>query len=135
MKATGSFNTPVERWICTNSPKYHVDRFHTYINCPNKRGLDVSEHAKQSIQDYEQRTSMKAVIRGDQDIQVQRGQISSMAVCYMFAEQRYHLTWSCNEEGFGSLEHAIIMCEIMDPSTSRLVRLVCTGDLKVRYER
>ena len=42
-KATGRFNTPVECWGCTKSPGYHEDRFHTYINCPNKRDPGVAE--------------------------------------------------------------------------------------------
>ena len=42
-KSTGRFNTPVECWGCTNSPGYHVDRFHTYINFPNKGDPDVAE--------------------------------------------------------------------------------------------
>ena len=50
-KATGRFNKPVECWGCTNCPRYHVEKFHTYINCPNMSDPDVAEKAKQSIQE------------------------------------------------------------------------------------
>ena len=76
IKASGRLKIPVECWGCTNYPKFHADRFHTYINCPNKRDPGVSERSKQLIQEYDQRTSMKGGIRGDQDIQGQRGQLS-----------------------------------------------------------
>ena len=42
INATFRFNAPVEFWGCTNSPRYHADRFHTYRNCPNKRDPDIS---------------------------------------------------------------------------------------------
>ena len=73
--------------------------------------------------------------RGDQDIQGQLGQTSSMEVRYMFAEQRVKLTRSWKDEGFGSLDHALLMCEIMDLYTSRPVRLACQGYLKGKYKR
>ena len=41
-KATNSVNVPLECWWCTNSPRYHVDRYHTYRNFPNKMDPDVS---------------------------------------------------------------------------------------------
>ena len=134
-KATGRFNNPVECWGCTNYPKYHKDRFHTYRNCPNKRDPDVAERSNQSVQAYAQRTSMKGGSRGDQDSQGKLGQKSSMAVRSMFAERRVHLTRSWKEEGFGSLDHALLMCEMMDSSTSRSVRLECAGALKGKYNR
>ena len=40
-----------------------------------------------------------------------------------------------DREVFGSLYHALIMYEMVDPSTSRSVRLACAGDLKEKYER
>ena len=54
IKATGRFNTLLECWGCTNPPRYHVDRFHTYRNFPNNMEPDVAEHAKRSIQEYAQ---------------------------------------------------------------------------------
>ena len=53
----------------------------------------------------------------------------------MFAARRVQLTRSWKEEGFGSLDHALLMFEMMDPSTSRSVRLACAGYLKGGYER
>ena len=135
IKETGRFNTPVECWGWTKSPIYHADRFHTYINCPNKIDPDVAEREKQSIQEYYQRTLMKVGIRGDQDIQGRCGQTSSMAVRSMFAERRIQISQYWKEEIFGSLEHVLLMYEIMDPYTSRSVRLACAGSLKGKYER
>ena len=40
--AKGRVNTSVECWGCTNSPKSHAERFHTYINFLNKRDPEVS---------------------------------------------------------------------------------------------
>ena len=48
--ATGRVDAPLECCGCTNSPRYHVERFHTYRNCPNKMELDVTEFAKRLIQ-------------------------------------------------------------------------------------
>ena len=59
----------------------------------------------------------------------------SMAVHSMFVERRVQLTLSWPEERFGSLDHALLMCEMMDPSTSRSVCLACTGALKRKYEK
>ena len=73
INATFRFNAPVEFWGCTNSPRYHADRFHTYMNCPNKRDPDVAERENQSIQEYAQHIYMKGGSRGDQDIQEKRG--------------------------------------------------------------
>ena len=46
IKATDRSNAPMECWGCTNPPRYHADRFQTYINFPNKMDPDVAEHAK-----------------------------------------------------------------------------------------
>ena len=72
---------------------------------------------------------------GEQDSQGKRGQISPMAVCSMFAERRFHINQSCKEERFGSLDHSLRMCEMMEPYTSMSVRLAFVGSLKVKYER
>ena len=134
-KEIGRFNTPVEFCWCTNYPRYHADRFNTYINCPNKRDLDVAEQAKQSIQEYDQSTSIMVVRRGDQYSQGQRVHTLSMSVSSIFAEQRVQLTRYWKKGGFWSLGHALHMCEIMDPSTSRSVRLECSGSLKDKCDR
>ena len=47
--ATGMVNAPLEFWVCTKSPIYHVDRLHTYRNFPNKMDLDVADRTKRSI--------------------------------------------------------------------------------------
>ena len=78
---------------------------------------------------------MKGVIRGDQNIQGQRGQTNSMAVRSMFSEWGIKLTQYWKYEGFGSLDYALLMCEMMDPSTSRSVRLECAGAMKGKCER
>ena len=54
-KATGRVNAPMECWGCTNYPRYHADKFHTYRNCHNKMDPDVAEHENRSIQEYAQR--------------------------------------------------------------------------------
>ena len=97
--------------------------------------LDVYELENQSIQEYDQCTSMMRGIRGSQDSQGKWGQTSSMVVHYIFAEPRVQLTRSWKEEGFGYLDNALIMCEMMYPSTFSSVRLVCAVYLKGKYER
>ena len=42
INSTGRVNAPLELWGCNNSPRYHVDRFHTYTNCPNKIDPEVA---------------------------------------------------------------------------------------------
>ena len=78
INATGGFNSTVECWGCTNYPRYYAERFHTYINCPNKRDPDVAEQANQSTQEYAQNTSTKGGSRIDQGSQEKPGQKSSM---------------------------------------------------------
>ena len=41
-KATGGFNAPMEFWGCTNSPRYHVDKFFTFSKFPNKMDPEVT---------------------------------------------------------------------------------------------
>ena len=133
-KATGRFNTPVDCYGCINSSKYHADRFHTYRNCLNKRYPDVVEWSNQFFQEYAQLTSMEGLIMVDEYIQGQHGRTYSMAVRSMIAERIFQLNRSWKEEGFGSLYHELLMCEMMDPSTSRSVWVACAGALKVKYE-
>ena len=133
--ATGRFNTRLKFWGCTNPPRYHADRFHTYINCPNKRDPDVDEQENNSIQEHVQNTSMKGGSRGDQDSQEQRGYTYSMEVRSMFSYWRVQITQCWKKGRFGSLDHALPMCEMVNPYTSRSVRLACAGYLKGKYER
>ena len=37
LKAVVRFNNPLVCWGCTESPRYHAYRSHTYINCPKNR--------------------------------------------------------------------------------------------------
>ena len=73
--------------------------------------------------------------RSDPDNQGKRVQTVLLSVRSMFAERRVQINQSWKEEGFGSLDHALIMCEMMDPYISRSVGLVCAGALKGKYER
>ena len=72
---------------------------------------------------------MMGEIIGDQDSQVQGGYTSSMAERSIFVEQRVQLTRYWKEGGFESLDHTILICEIMEPYTYRSVRLACVGSL------
>ena len=120
-KATITFNASVDCWGCTNYLKYHADRFQTYRNFPNKRDTDIAERAKQSIQEYDQINSMKVGSRGDQDIQGYCCQKYAMELHSMFAEQMVQLTQSWKQEGSGYIYDILLMCEMMDWSSSRLV--------------
>ena len=73
-KASGRVNAPLEFWGCTNSPRYHVDKFHTYRNCPNKMDPGVADRVKRSIKEYAQRNSAMGGSRSSQGIQYGRGQ-------------------------------------------------------------
>ena len=77
---------------------------------------------------------MMGANRGDQDTQGKRGHTSSIKLCSMFVDQRVQLTLSWKEEVFGYLDHALIMCEMMDPYTFRLVQLAYEGALREKYE-
>ena len=33
-KSKGRVNAPLECWECKNLPRYHANRFHTYMNYP-----------------------------------------------------------------------------------------------------
>ena len=72
-KAAGRVNAPLEFWGCTNSHRYHAERFHTYRNFPNNMDSDVSEHTRWSIQEYSQHNSALGGNRGSQGIQYGRG--------------------------------------------------------------
>ena len=119
----------MEGWGCTNSPRYHVDRFHTYRNCPKKRYQEIAERSNQSIQEYTQHNSVMRGIRGDYNRQGKCGYTSSMEVRSMFAERRFQIVRSWKEAGFGSLHQSLIMCEMMNPSISKSVWVVSSGAL------
>ena len=48
----------------------------------------------------------------------------------MLEERRDQLPQSWNEEVLSSLDQALLMCEMVDPYTSRYARLACTADIK-----
>ena len=73
--------------------------------------------------------------RGAQDSQGKWNHTSSMSVRSISAERRVQLTQSWKEEGFEYLDHALLMCEMMEPSTSRSFWLACSGALKGKYQR
>ena len=79
---------------------------------------DIAEHAKWQIQDYAKRNSVMVGNRGSQGILYLIGQTSSTTICSMFAYLRYQLSQSWDKEGFGSLYQALLMYEMVDPSTS-----------------
>ena len=110
---------------CTNYPRYHADRFHTYKNFPNNMKPDVVESSKRSIQEYAQQNSEMGGARGSQDIQYGRYQTSSTTTGSMFEEIRDQLHQSCNEEVFSSVYQELFMCEMVDPSISRSARVAC----------
>ena len=64
---------------------------------------------------------MMGGIRGGQDSQGKRGQKYYIALRSMFANRRVQLARSWKEGLFGSLDHALLMCEMMNPYTSRSV--------------
>ena len=61
-------NAPLECWGCTYSHIYHEDKFRTYSNFPNKMEPDVAEHAKKSIQEYNQHNSAIGMSRSIQSV-------------------------------------------------------------------
>ena len=99
----GRVKAPLKFRGCTNFPIYHVDRFHTYRNCPKNMGTDVLERVMSSIQDYTQHNSAVGGRRGSQGIQYGRGQTSSTIICSMFADIIAQIYQLWDEEGFGSL--------------------------------
>ena len=67
--------------------------------------------------------------RGFRGIQYGRGQISLTTTRFIFADRRDRISQSWNEEGFSSLDQALFMCEIVDPSTLRSKQVVCEADI------
>ena len=53
----------------------------------------------------------------------------------MIVYQRVKPTQSWKQEVFGSLDYILLMCEMMDPYTSRSMSLSCAGYLKGKYKR
>ena len=135
MKVIGRTKYPLECWGCTNSPRYYADRFHAYRNFPNKMEPEVAECVKQSIQEYAQQNWAMVQNSIPHGIRNGRGQTSSNTTLFIFAEHRAQLDQFCNEEGFSSLYHALIMCEMVEPYTSRSSWMACAADFKTKYYR
>ena len=76
IKVTCRVNAPLECWGCTNSPRYHVERLHTYRNYPNNMDTGVAEYEKQSIEEYAQCNSEMVGNRISQVSPYGRGQTS-----------------------------------------------------------
>ena len=134
IKSTGSINAPLEFWLCTNPPRYYVDRFHTYKNYTNKTDPDVSERTKRSIQEYTQGNSAMRGNMGPQGIQQRWGQTDSATERSMFTDHRAQLTQSWNIEGFSDLYQALLMCKMVYPYTSRTTRVACASATKTKFD-
>ena len=116
-KSTNRGNAPLECWGCTNSPINHTDRFHIFRNCPNNMDPDMAEREKWLIKEYAQRNSAMVGSRGSHGIQYVIGCTSSTTTCSVFAERRDQIFQSWNKELFISLDQALLICEMVDPST------------------
>ena len=46
MQKASGMKSPMECWGCTNHPRFHAQRFHRFINCPNKDDPTVKERAE-----------------------------------------------------------------------------------------
>ena len=134
-KATGRVNAPLECWGFTNSPRYHVERFHTYRNCPNNMDPNVAESTKRPIHEYTQRNSEMGGSRGSQGIQYGRCQTSSTTRCSKSATRRAQLYRSWNKEVLSSLDQALLMCEMVDLSIPRSARVACAEAIKTKIDR
>ena len=67
---------------------------------------------------------------GSKGIQYGRSKTSSTTTRSIFADHRAQLSKLWNEEGFRSLDQALLMCEMVDPSTSRSALVVCVLAIK-----
>ena len=92
----------------------------------------MAERAKRSIQEDAQNNSVMGGSRVYQGIQYGRGQKSSNTTCSMFAEHRAKLTQQWNKKGSISLDQALLMYEMFDPSTSRSTQVACAADIKTK---
>ena len=90
---------------------------------------DVAERAKPSIKEYNQFNPAMGGSRGSQGIQYGKGQTSSTTTRSMFAELRYQLSQSWNEEGFSSLYQALLICAMVEPYNLRSAQMACAADI------
>ena len=134
-KATVMVNAPMKSQGCTNSPIYHVDRFHTYSNWTDNMDPNVAESIKRSVHEYTQRNSVMVGSRGSQGIQYGRCQTSSTTRCSKSATRRAQLYRSWNKEVLSSLDQALLMCEMVDLSIPRSARVACAEAIKTKIDR
>ena len=73
--------------------------------------------------------------RGFQVSQYRIGHTSLAAVLSIFEDLMFHLTQYWEEKVFVSLDQALVRCEMMDPSTSRSVRVAWAVSMKINYGR
>ena len=92
----------------------------------------AADRAKKSIQEYTQRNPEMGGSRGSQVNQYGRGQKSSAITLSTFAEHIAQLPKSWNEEGFSSLDQALLMCEMIYPYTSRSAQVACAAAIKTK---
>ena len=88
---------------------------------------DVANCAKRSIKGYVQRHLEMGSNMGSHGIQYGRGHTSSTTTRSMFEERRDKPYQYSNEEVFILVYQALIMCEMVDPSTSRSTQVVCAA--------
>ena len=96
---------------------------------------DVAEHVNRSIQEYAQRISEMGGSRGYQGTQYGRGQTSSNTTRSTFAENRARISQSWNEKVLSYLDQELLMCEMVDPSTSRFARVISAAAIKTKNYR
>ena len=70
-----------------------------------------------------------------QGSQYGRGLTSSTTTRYIFSENRAQLAYLCNEEGFISLDYVSLICEMVEPYTSRSVEVACVEAIITKYDR
>ena len=93
---------------------------------------DRAESVKRSIQEYSQRNSAMGGSRSFQGIQYVKGQTSSTTTCFTFATRRSQLYQSWNEEVFIYLDQEFLVCEIVDPYTSRSAQVAGAAAIKTK---
>ena len=70
-----------------------------------------------------------------QGIQCGRGQTSSTTTSFMFVGRISQISQSWDEEGFRSLDQALLMCEMVDQYTSRSAQVARAEDIKTKKDR
>ena len=63
-----------------------------------------------------------------------RSNTSSTTMHSMVVELMYQLSQSWNEELFSSLDQTLLMCEMVEPYTSRPERVTCAAGMKTNND-